>query len=121
MAVDRSNNLCLCVHVYRSSLGDCTNGGVTATADTVYVAGSAKVPLEGYSDHAPDLVLTRNGFGNVIAVPQLAPREGFIGPMDGGNYVATSDSRWSRAVGMYGAVPVHDRYETPEDYRILST
>jgi hypothetical protein len=102
---------CLRVYVYRSSLGDCTNGGVTATAEQLVVAGSAEVPMEGYLDLIPDIVLTHNALGNVIAVPAYAPADAGVGPMDGGNYVSTSDSRWSRAVGIYGAIPVHDRYE----------
>ena len=46
--------------------------------------------------------------------------------MMGGNYAATSDSRFGEAVrkrigpNFYGAVPIHDRFETPEQYRALS-
>jgi hypothetical protein len=36
--------------------------------------------------------------------------------MFGGAYVATSDSRFSEATGMYGAVALHDWYESWEQY-----
>ena len=44
------------------------------------------------------------------------------GPMAGGNYASTSDGRLSRAVeemtgsNFFGALPLHDRYETAEEY-----
>lgn len=50
-----------------------------------------------------------------------------VGPMMGGCYVSTSDSRFSRAVEdllghrFYGAVPLHDRFETADEYRVLSS
>lgn len=47
-------------------------------------------------------------------------REGHVGPMMGGTYVATSDSRFREAAGFYGAVAFHDRFETPEQYASMS-
>jgi hypothetical protein len=49
-----------------------------------------------------------------------------VGPMFGGNYAGASDSRFGDLVrGIFdcpGAdlVPIHDRVETPEQYRALS-
>lgn len=60
--------------------------------------------------------------------PRLVPythKDG-IGPMMGGSFAATSDSRFSRLCNriigqpFYGAVAIHDRYETAEEYGILS-
>jgi hypothetical protein len=51
---------------------------------------------------------------------QEEPHNGRVGPMMGGNYAATSDSRFSEATGQYGAIAIHDRYETPEQYISLS-
>ena len=101
----------LTVSVYRSDLGDCTNGGVTSpdNADALFV-----VPCE-------------DGF---LSDEQLAERDNvvFLEPaeimgslyfkprgieghsMAGGNFVYTSDSRFRRT---YSGQPVrvHDRVE----------
>ena len=37
-----------------------------------------------------------------------------VGSMMGGAYIATSDSRFREATGIYGAVALHDRFETQE-------
>jgi hypothetical protein len=49
------------------------------------------------------------------------------GPMFGGNYADTSDSRFGEAMErtvkgtrFFGAVPIHDRYETWAQYESLS-
>jgi hypothetical protein len=55
-------------------------------------------------------------------MPVLVPFDpdlpsGAIGPMFGGNYAATSDSRFRDATApYYGALPIFDRYETAEQY-----
>jgi hypothetical protein len=64
-------------------------------------------------------------------VPEDIARDGAgpnVGPMFGGNYAGTSDARFddiirqafghSGTVG--GLVAVHDRIETPDQYRALS-
>jgi hypothetical protein len=49
-----------------------------------------------------------------------------VGPMFGGNYAETCDSRFQEALRkvtgarFYGAVPIHDRWDTPEDHEALS-
>lgn len=73
--------------------------------------------------------------GIVIAVPVKRP-EDMIGPMASGAYLASNDSRFSRAIEdvlnqgksvldeharFYGALPLHDRWETVEQYRALSS
>ena len=42
--------------------------------------------------------------------------EGKVGPMFGGNFIYTSDSRFPNDY----PIPVHDRFETPEQAEILS-
>jgi hypothetical protein len=63
-------------------------------------------------------MLSKNSFGNVIVIP--ADKDPNTMQMMGGTYAATSDSRWSEAVGIYGAVPIHDRRETVEQYNSYS-
>ena len=62
--------------------------------------------------------LSRNPFGNPILVPVDQP--GGAGPMMGGTYAATSDSRFGKATGVYGAIPIHDRFESWELYERMS-
>lgn len=61
-------------------------------------------------------------------VPYDPRREGMVGPMFGGNYATTSDSRWGRWLAEHfgnefrfnTCLAIHDRYETPEVYEALS-
>jgi hypothetical protein len=65
------------------------------------------------------------GRGHAILHPVEEKKAGMVGPMFGGNFGYSSDSRWSEAVREltgsphYGAVAIHDRYDTPEDYAAL--
>lgn len=57
--------------------------------------------------------------GEPILVPSVFP-EGMIGPMFGGTFAYSSDSRFFEKVNRHGAIPIHDRFETPEQYERLS-
>lgn len=66
--------------------------------------------------------------GTLLVRPEDDAMEMFkngIGPMMGGAYVATSDSRFTQkaedllGVRFYGAVALHDRFETVEQYRSM--
>lgn len=108
------------VSVYRSSrIGDCTNGGISAKYDQLLV-----VCDDGFIDVDPANppknlaeVVHRHLFGQDIY--HIEPWENAKGAgwMMGGNYAATSDSRFSKLCGnQYGAVAIHDRDETWEQY-----
>ena len=109
------------VWVYRNGLGDSTNGGATATADKVVVHHPDLPQQFAPHNNCPGLVLVK-GYGDRkwMAVP--ADQDG--NPVDppgtpwmfGGNYIGTSDSRWTQLVGDPGMVPVHDRTETWNQY-----
>ena len=114
----------LTVNVYRWGLGDCTNGGASAEVKSICV-----VNIPGPFNPRPDtpafeLVQGRGGQGHAILRP--VDGRGGIGPMFGGNFGYSSDSRFGEAVreltgsNHYGAVHIHDRYETPEQYEVLS-
>lgn len=111
--------------IYRGPYGDCSNGGISGRVKTVTVVGPGiEGPFEPTED-APAVRLVFREIGGqriVHAVPVDTPTdaERRVGPMDGGCYIASSDSRFRRAVGIYGAVALHDRWETPEQYRSLS-
>lgn len=56
----------------------------------------------------------------VDLLAQLPDQEtGGVGPMMGGNFAYSTDSRWRDAFGS-GPLPIHDRIETAEQYRLLS-
>lgn len=108
------------VYVYRSPrLGDCTNGGISASSDRLLL-----ICEDGFVDAKTDdptlLRLVKREFGGGVylhAEPVNPDRgEKVLGPMFGGNYVSTSDSRFPSDY----PIPVHDRYETQEQYDLLS-
>ena len=67
--------------------------------------------------------------GDLIVVPDASP-EGMIGPMMGGTFVMPPDALrgwpygaagWPyRGKKLFGAVPLHDRFETKAQYEELS-
>lgn len=120
------------ISVYRTPrLGDCTNHGISSKYDELLLACP-----DGFIDIDPEnvpenfvMVEMRHVFGTTI-IPTIYPAEIKNGEvvkrgnkwwMMGGNYGATPDSRFSALIGdMYGAVAIHDRYETPEEYEMYS-
>lgn len=115
----------LSVSVYRWGLGDCTNGGESAEVGSLCVVNIPGPFNPGPGHPAFELVQGPGGQGHAILRP-LQGRSGMVGPMFGGNFGYSSDSRFSEAVREvtgspgYGAVPIHDRYDTPEDYAALT-
>jgi hypothetical protein len=109
------------VHVLRDSLGDHTNGGITSKHDSFTLTGQGvDGPFEP-NDRAPELVLVLRQLGGrygtyLHAEPAVQPT-GMCGPMFGGNFIFSSDSRFPNSY----PIPVHDRFETAEQNRILSS
>ena len=108
------------VYVYRSSrLGDCTNGGISAAYDYLLVIcdeGNISIDPENPPGNLCHVVHRRLFGGDLYHIEPFAPAKG-AGWMAGGNYAATSDSRFSKLCGgQYGAVAIHDRDETWEQY-----
>lgn len=109
---------------------DSTNGGITSKARglteiTVVNLGKDAEIFEP-TPNAPAFRLEMHVRGCLRLVPVHTSGKAMIGPMFGGNYAVTSDSRFARAcekllgVPFYGAVAVHDRFETQQDYDALS-
>lgn len=106
----------LTVDVFRdSSHYDCTNGGMTSRFNRVCL-----VNVDGPSEPTLDIPAAVLVKGNLPNTAKVVPEEALNNgdwTMFGGNFVATSDSRFSRAVEaitgyhFYGAIPVHDRVE----------
>lgn len=120
-------------------LGDCSNGGISGHCDVVTLV-NVEGPFEPTEEAPAALLIHGNLRDTVKIVPAVQdtvedgdwfPRVSMsggrdIGPMFGGCYVATSDSRFGQAVERLlghrysGAVALHDRFETQEDYDALS-
>lgn len=114
------------VNVYRCALGDSTNGGVSGTADQLCVV-NLRGPFEP-TGKCPAVMLRPGPAGSQHLVPAELTSDGWrelrkpdhVGPMSGGNFASSSDGRFSGAIGFYGAVAIHDRYESQELNDMLS-
>jgi len=112
----------------RSSIGDCTNNGLTAKNNTLLLFSSDTTNAEildycenGKADikHCLRVVKRNSPYTNYAEVVFRNPQsEGTY--MAGGNYITTSDSRYSDIAGVSYPLSVHDRFETWETYNKLS-
>lgn len=117
------------VYILRSShhgKHDCTNGGISANTDCLTLV-NVDGPFQPNIDAPAAMLVSHNVFGDHNPMARIVPAvdDGNGGwkvdprwAMFGGNYAATSDSRFWEAVrrlndGRYanGAIPIHDRYE----------
>ena len=105
------------VYVYRSgALGDCANGGISSCVDTLYLI----VP-DGFCDMPEEdpRVMEVKHIGEHAYVAPVHPfraPDAVLGPMAGGNFVYSTDSRFPAEYPL----PIHDRWESPELYDLLS-
>lgn len=108
------------VFVYRDCHDDCTGGGITGKLDQMVLVG-VDGPFQVKDDEPYLELVRRNLFGGeyLHAEPRnVGDKSNLVGPMFGGNFVYTSDSRFN-AVSKY-PIPVHDRWETRQAYDSLS-
>ena len=110
------------IDVYRNG-SDSTNGGASANCKSICVVN---IPGPFKPDHnKPAFKLVEGNLGTAVLKPLYEPKN-MMGPCMGGNYGGTSDSRFGEAVekilghGFYGAIPIHDRFDTWEAYDYLS-
>jgi hypothetical protein len=107
---------------------NCSNGGISSRFNQVCI-----VNAEGPSQPRPDcpaVIIETHVKGIVRAIPaqnvqgewRAVEMAHCVGPMAGGAFIATSDSRFGELVRklidgqFYGAVALHDRFESMEDY-----
>jgi len=119
--------MALSVNVYRQKRlddMDCTNGGMSGKHDNLIVV-NCDGPIELDNDNLHKAVKLKKGHGRSAILVPVYPPKNMVGPMFGGNY-ATGDSRFSAAVEriagihIYGAIPIHDRFETASEFRSYS-
>ena len=110
------------VQVYRCGFTDCTNGGISSRCHTLYLEHPGG--FHEVEDDDPRLIrIVERTFGwrdtPYLHVEQVSPSVTTlhkVGPMFGGNFVYTSDSRFPSDY----PIPIHDRFETQEQYDQLS-
>lgn len=110
----RGMTLYLQLSVFRSSLGDCTNGGVSAAHHTLYLVDPQGSPLKREPDPCLVFRAEDRGDGYLALLPIYTP-DGMVGPMFGGNLASSLNGPGGDKI-----YRVHDRFETPEAYRDLS-
>lgn len=124
--------------VYRSAdrIGDCTNGGASSRWNSLYLCKDYVTEDDVYEYCETNNCLheierfvnteTRKLFGHKIYKNIKLVFEGrqkirnMLGGMSGGNLLYSCDSRWSEITGCDYPLSIHDRYETQEQYDMLS-
>jgi hypothetical protein len=98
-----------------SSNYDCTAGGITSRFNRLCVV-NVNGPFDP-TDDTPAVMLVKGNMPGTVKIVPVEELDKGSWTMFGGNYAATSDSRFSQAIEkivggrFYGAVPVHDRVE----------
>ena len=112
----------LLINVYRTGERDCTNNGISSKSDVLLLV-NVEGPTKEDNYKGKLAYLTKGALPGIARiVPACWAEIGEYIPvpewtMMGGNYGATSDSRFRAAVEQitgspfYGAVPIHDRIE----------
>tara|TARA_R100001082_G_scaffold110002_1_gene88601 strand:+ start:1524 stop:1850 length:327 start_codon:yes stop_codon:yes gene_type:complete len=106
----------LFIYIYKDNLGDCTNNGISSKKIKGLTITNINGPFKPCKDYpAAKLILQKFSFGNSVKI--VAEKDINKHTMFGGNYGATSDSRFNEAIkkmlghNFYGAIPIHDRIE----------
>lgn len=105
-------------NIYKHCDRDFSNKGISYYCDHVTIVGPDIPEVDEATDQAPAVAIGHRA-GAIYLAPLSRP-EGVVGPMMGGCYVGSSDSRVRAAFGLYGAVALHDRFETQAQYDALS-
>ena len=121
-----------CVSVYRDSWlnSDCTGGGVTSRHHKIrlFWECTREEAVDYCKEHGIDVdaclwLQPRELWGEDHSYARpLVHQPDKVGPMFGGNFIYTSDANFPKLYGLRtgSPIPVHDRYETQEEYDALS-
>lgn len=93
-----------------SSLGDCTNNGISSYARELYILDTQKGPFEPDDIRQCVYIEKREVMGQeyVDCKPAYCRKRWY---MAGGNILYTSDSRFKQITGISYPIAIHDRYE----------
>ena len=111
------------INVYRYGKYDCTNNGISSRFnELLLICDEGHIVID--ENNLPENLVklnVRHLFGEDHYSIEPVNRPKGAGWMMGGNYGATSDSRFWDMVGhAHGAVAIHDRQETREQYEMFS-
>ena len=116
------------LHIYKWDGCSFSNKGLSEKSNTCYIETNEGNLAE--EDIDSDLIVTlRTGlFGTLYLEPVKPVQSGSVGYMFGGCYVSSSDARFDRLVRNFtgnknifaGALPLHDRCESTEEYASYS-
>lgn len=109
----------ICYIYKNATLGDCTNNGASSRYDRMYYIRESQVNEYLMRDDINKdriLVLIERMLWGRPAwyLRPLVEPKGTVGCMFGGNYATVDYEDCNHPL------PIHDRYETPEQYEILS-
>src|SRR5215831_14146358 len=100
----------LLVYVYKNTLGDCTNNGISCQNDRLILVGQGVDCQVFNGDETNTVKIAFKHVGDkpyIYCAPITETPKNMIGPMFGGNFVYCSDSRFPSKQ----PIPIHDRYE----------
>jgi hypothetical protein len=94
---------------------DCSNGGVSSQCEEVTLVELGKeAEIFAPNPERPPVRLVRRG--NYLHAEPVYQPKGLVGPMFGGNFIYSSDSRFPSEQ----PIALHDRWESPSTYDALS-
>lgn len=102
---------CLTARVYRDNgFGDCTNGGISAQAQELYILAATKGPFEPEDIRQCVYIEWREVCGEqyIDCKPAYFRKRWY---MAGGNFLYSSDSRFKEITKSKYPISIHDRYE----------
>ena len=109
----------LTINIFKCNrYGDCTNGGASSRDIKGFCITNIDAPFDSSDKYPSAELVVQEHFGRKTV--KIVPSEILLSgnnSMFGGNYGATSDSRFSEKVesmieqSFYGAIPIHDRVE----------
>lgn len=107
--------------IVHKDMSDSSANGISSKNDSLILIGEngedLDSPFKGDENNTVMLVKRYLSNGIYLHCEPVKKPEGMNGPMFGGNFIYTSDSRFPSKY----PIPIHDRFETQEQYNTLST
>ena len=115
------------LEIFKSQMGDCSNGGLSSKYGTCFVECDCGNWDEKNVPENAIVKLEKGAFGTIHLIPAKPIEKGCVGYMFGGCYCASSDSRFGELIEQqfgishwHGAIALHDRTETQKEYEMYS-
>lgn len=107
----------LICEIYAPARGGCSNGGISSIYQAVTLIGIPTAIFVPVTDRPAVRLVKRAIAGKIyLHVEPVDQPSGLIGPMFGGTFIYSSDSRFPSQY----PIALHDRWETQEQYDALA-